>query len=210
MVLNFFVQLPTTVAIFRPLFDLYLVLGVAVGVVVMGWLLVNMIRHRERPNRPPTPRKATRPETLRGALLMILITASILATVEIGTFLSTGLLIPPKNSDPIHIDVIAHQFEFDFRYPHGNITLFNLIVPAGEEIIFNITSKDVFHSFGIPDLNIKADAIPGQLSSAYIIVPQPADYQIRCYELCGAGHSFMIGTLHVVDPARYAALNYGS
>ncbi len=140
---------------------------------------------------------------------MILITASILATVEIGTFLSTGLLIPPKSNNAIHIDVIAHQFEFDFRYPNGNLTLIDVTVPAGREIIFNITSEDVFHSFGIPDLNVKADAIPGQLSTTYIIVPQPGTYQIRCYELCGSGHSFMTGELHVVDPATYAKLNYG-
>lgn len=195
------------------LFDLYLILGTAVAVVVIGWLLFNIIKHRERAHVPLNSHAEGKPETWKTALVMVLITASILATVEIGTFLSTGLVIAPQDPDAIHINVIAHQFEFDFRYPNGNLTLRDLVIPVGRGILLNITSLDVFHSLGIRDLPsgpVSGDAIPGEYNIVYIPPQQQTGtFAIRCYELCGVGHYTMIGKLTIVDPSNYAQLHYG-
>ncbi len=214
MQVDFLFQQFPALSSYQMLFDLYLALGTAVAVVVIGWFLYNIIRHRERVHVPINSHAEGRPETWKTALSMVLVTASILAAVEVGTFLSTNLIVPPQTTNAIHINVIAHQFQFDFQYPNKTaITQFDLWIPTGREIILNINSSDVFHSFGVYDLPtgpVKADAIPGQYNTAYFPAQQQTGtYTIRCYELCGSGHSFMVGKLHVVDPGAYAQLHYG-
>lgn len=214
MLLGFALQLFPGLSTFQALFDLYLVLGVAVAVVVIGWLLFNVIRHRERAHMPINSHAEGKPETWKTALTMVLITASILAVVEAGTFLSTGLIIPPQDPNAIHVTVTAQQFQFSFRYPNKTaVTVRDLWIPTGRNIILNITSIDVFHSLGIRDLAsgpVSADAIPGEFNIAYIPAQQQVgNYAIRCFELCGSGHFQMFGTLHIVDPSTYAQLHYG-
>lgn len=207
-------QQPTSLISFQALYDLYLILGVAVAVVVIGWFLFNIIRHRERAHMPINSHAEGKPETWRTALIMVMITASILAVVEAGTFLSTNLIIAPQDPGAIHINVTAQQFQFSFQYPNKTaVTLYDLWIPTGRNIILNITSRDVFHSLGIRALQsgpVSADAIPGEYNIAYIPAQQQVgSYLIFCYEYCGSGHHTMHGILHIVDPTTYAQLHYG-
>jgi len=66
-----------------------------------------------------------------------------------------------------------------------------LELPTGVKIQFNITSTDVLHSFSMPQLGIKLDAVPGRLNRVNIIVTIPGIYFGQCSELCGVGHGFM-------------------
>ncbi|YP_009517122.1 cytochrome c oxidase subunit II (mitochondrion) [Thrips palmi] len=66
-----------------------------------------------------------------------------------------------------------------------------LIVPFGTEVQCLTTSLDVIHSFSIPELGIKVDAIPGRLNSVNFKVTKPGLYYGQCAEICGTGHSFM-------------------
>lgn len=214
MQLGFLLQQSASISGFYALLDLYLVLGVAVATVVIGWLLFNIIRHRERAHVPLSSHAEGKPETWKTALTMVMISATILAVVETGTLLSTGLVIAPQDPNAIHINVTAQQFVFSFQYPNKTVvTLQNLTIPTGRNIILNITSRDVFHSLGIRDLPsgpVSADAIPGEFNVAYIPAQQQTGiYSIFCFELCGAGHFTMHGFLHIVDPTTYAQLHYG-
>ena len=207
-------QLTNGIPGFYALLDLYLVLGVAVAAVVIGWFLFNIIRHRERAHMPINSHAEGRPETWKAALTMVLISASILAVVETATLLSTGLIIAPQDPNAIHINVTARQFVFSFQYPNKTVVTFqNLTIPTGRNIILNITSLDVFHSLGIRDLPsgpVSADAIPGEFNIAYIPAQsQTGTFSIFCFELCGTGHFTMHGSLHIVDPPTYSALHYG-
>ena len=214
MQLHYMLQQTTSPISFQALQDLYIFLGVAVGIVVIGWLLFQVIRHRERANMPIKSHTESKPETWKTALTMVMITASILAVVETGTFLATNLVIAPQDPNAIHINVTAQQFQFTFQYPNKTaVTQYDLWIPTGRTIILNITSRDVFHSFGIRDLQsgpVSEDAIPGEYNIAYIPAQQQVGtYLIFCYQLCGAGHSGMHGVLHIVDPTTYAQLHYG-
>jgi len=72
-------------------------------------------------------------------------------------------------------------------------------------VILNITSADVFHSFGIPDFKIKRDAIPGRVNQAWFVAEQSGIFPeaIRCYELCGTGHALMMADLIIQSPDSF-------
>ncbi len=81
----------------------------------------------------------------------------------------------------------------------------NLTVPAGRDIVFNVTSRDVTHSIFIPSLAVGIDATAGRNNTMWFNQPQTGVYIIRCRELCGIGHAGMFAKLTVVDPAKFNA-----
>ncbi len=113
--------------------------------------------------------------------------------------------VPPA-SESLVIKVTAFQFNFRFEYPNGVQTVGECRIPAGKAVVFNVTSIDVYHNFGLPDFKMKIDAIPGRYNTLWIVAP-PLDgaterrYTIRCYEMCGMGHTEMVATLIAMDPA---------
>jgi cytochrome c oxidase subunit 2 len=115
---------------------------------------------------------------------------------------------PPATSESLTINVTAFQWGFRFRYPQNFTTVGECTIPSGTPIIFNVTSVDVMHNFGLPDFKLKIDAIPGRYNILWITAPDVSGnstltYQIRCYELCGTGHTYMIGSLVVMSPAAF-------
>ena len=82
-----------------------------------------------------------------------------------------------------------------------------LVVPVGEKIRLLITSIDVIHSWWVPDLGVKRDAIPGFLNDAsFTIAPdKTGTYRGQCTELCGRGHAYMPIVVHAVTPAAFEA-----
>lgn len=105
--------------------------------------------------------------------------------------------------DPITIDVVGEQFSWRFIYPNGHSTTGKLRVPKDRLIRLNVTSDDVFHNIGAPELRFKADAVPGQQTHAWFVAKQTGTYQANCYELCGSGHSYMSADIHVVTQDEY-------
>ncbi len=80
-----------------------------------------------------------------------------------------------------------------------------MVVPAGVPLRMQITAADVIHSFAIPSLGFKLDAVPGRLNEKQLIIPKPGVYFGQCSELCGAQHAFMPIAVEAVPPAQYAA-----
>ncbi len=190
---------PQTAETFSQLFNLYLAFGTAAAVIVISLLVFFVIRYRARdghdPSKYPVP-------GWKVALITAMITLSVLVTAEYQTIASESNITIPNDTNAIHIKVLGFQWGWSFTYPNGKTTLNNLTVPAGAVIILNITSRDVFHSFGIPMLAEKMDAIPGKVNTMWFQAPlQTGVYRdaIRCYELCGAGHALMIANLTVVS-----------
>ena len=197
---------PPTVATWQSLYDLYNILGSIAAVVVFSYFVFLMIRYRRRKNSPPVQHHAEEPwGNWKKILLTLTITGSVLFVVTYQTFNSESLLIPPQSPDAIRIGVIGQQFSWTFVYPNGARVVGNLTVPEGKTIILNITSVDVAHSLGIPGLAVGMDAIPGRYNNAWFTAPNDhVVYTIRCKELCGPGHAFMIGKVTVVDQTAYA------
>jgi cytochrome c oxidase subunit 2 len=78
-----------------------------------------------------------------------------------------------------------------------------LVLPVGEHIHLRITSDDVIHSWWVPDIGFKRDAIPGFINEADIVIDKPGFYRGQCAELCGAGHGFMPIVVQAVTPAEF-------
>lgn len=140
----------------------------------------------------------------RKGVLPLFITGAVLFFVGFSTFNSTELVTLPQGTNNLQITVIAKQFEWTFVYPNGHKQTGNLTLPEGTTVILNVTSIDVAHGFFLPALDVGVDAIPGRYNPIWFTSPtSPATDIIRCRELCGAGHAYMIAHLYVVDPGKY-------
>nr|YP_010610645.1 cytochrome c oxidase subunit II [Cirrothauma murrayi]WAP91400.1 cytochrome c oxidase subunit II [Cirrothauma murrayi] len=130
-------------------------------------------------------------------------------------------LLDETNSPLLTIKVIGHQWYWSYEYsdflniefdsymtPTENLTLgdyrlletdHHLIIPMKTNTRMIISSADVIHSWTIPSLGVKVDAIPGRLNQLMIYPSRPGVYYGQCSEICGANHSFMPVSLEVIN-----------
>ena len=119
---------------------------------------------------------------------------------------------PPSAAQALKVEVMPEQFVWNIRYagPDGTFgtdddvtTINQLHIPVGRPVIVQLSSKDVIHSFFLPNLRVKMDAVPGLVTSLYFQAKTPGTYDIACAEHCGFGHYRMRGFL-VVDASPQA------
>jgi cytochrome c oxidase subunit 2 len=197
-------SVPPTTATFDFLLSWYVVSAVVAGGFVIGLLLFFSVKYRAKPGAPP-PTKG--PESIWVVVAVVVIMALVLGAAGYQTFASSSNIEVPHDPNAITIKVTGFQWGWNFTYPNGAFAVGNLTVPAGQVIILNITSKDVYHTFGIAMLAVKEDAIPGKVNQAWFEVPTQGAYldAIRCFQLCGVGHSFMVANLTVVSDSAWNA-----
>jgi len=116
---------------------------------------------------------------------------------------------------PITAEVTGRQFNWDFRYPGPDKELYTeddivrtdgkFYLPVNEEILLNITSADVLHSFFLPNLRMKQDVVPGMLQQMWFKGKKTGGYDIVCAELCGWGHYKMKGRVYFLPREEYEA-----
>jgi len=108
--------------------------------------------------------------------------------------------------------VTAKQFNWEIVYPGpdgkfdtaDDLQVDNeLHVPVNRAVHVFLASKDVIHSFFLPQLRLKQDAVPGRVIQAWFQATKTGRYEIPCAELCGFGHSGMLGHLTVYSPEEY-------
>lgn len=106
------------------------------------------------------------------------------------------LPLTPEEGDAFVVRVTGHQWWWEVEYPNDDITLQNEIhIPAGQPIDVHISSADVIHSFWVPRLAGKLDAVPGHLNVLRIQADEPGEYRGRCAEFCGRNHAHMVFTV---------------
>jgi len=122
-------------------------------------------------------------------------------------FLGARSLSETRRIDPsaMVVKVIAEQWSWQFQYPDYLFSSKDLYLPVGKQIDLQMTSLDVIHSFFVPALRLKQDALPGREIVVWFEATKPGSYEIPCAELCGFGHSGMKGMLIVHDAAGYDA-----
>jgi cytochrome c oxidase subunit 2 len=165
-------------------------------------LLVFLVVYRHRDDRRATYTHGnTTLEiawTVAPAILLV-----ILAFVSRSVWADIKQRIPPSD---MQVQVTAKQFNWEVAYPgpdgkigtDDDVTMDNdLHVPVGKTIRVLLKSRDVIHSFFIPNLRYKQDAVPGHEIPTWFKVTKPGKYEIPCAELCGFGHSGMRGWLFV-------------
>jgi cytochrome c oxidase subunit 2 len=195
---------PPTVATWTTLSNYYVILGTAAGIIVGAYMVLNIIRNRERPGRavPAYHHEEGDWGNWKSVVMLLCVTGSVLAFVEYETFASASLIAIP--GDPgVTIGVTARQYSWAFTYPNGYTDFQNLTVPMGQIVILNITSADVTHGFFIPALDVAKDAQPGIYNQLWFNATQPGVFTIECRQLCGAGHATMLSKLVVETDSQY-------
>jgi len=202
----------TRVDVFEQIFWVFLVLGTLVGVVVIGYMLYNAHKYRDgdgRGDADRTPRVGELPGGGDGGRkLFYSFGASTIIVISLVAW-SYGTLLyveqdVPSEEEGIEIEVVGYRFGWDFVYPNGH-TANALRVPRNETVQLSVTSEDVFHTFGVPELRVKTDSIPGQYTRSWFRAEETGTYQARCFELCGAAHSYMTAEVIVMEPDEYEA-----
>jgi cytochrome c oxidase subunit 2 len=113
-----------------------------------------------------------------------------------------------KPAREIQIGVTGQQFVWSYQYPPSvtggrPINSYQLYLPEGESVYFDMHSKDVIHAFWIPAFRLQEDVVPG-ITTHYRATPDRlGSYPVVCNLLCGLGHSLMRSTVHVVTPAQF-------
>lgn len=207
-------------AVFEDIFLVFLALGTLVGVVVVAYMLYNAYKYREG----ATPEAEFDGPTLGelptggsgGRKLFLSFAISAIIVIGLVAWTYTALLYveegAPEHEDietDYDIRITGYTFFWEAEYPNGETTTTAnpndednyIAVPEGAVVELQVTGADVWHTFGVTDLRVKSDAIPGQTSHSWISVEDPEQdmYRIECFELCGAGHSDMEGTLKIYD-----------
>jgi cytochrome c oxidase subunit 2 len=107
-------------------------------------------------------------------------------------------------ANPLRVDVFAQQFFWSYSYPgYGNKKSSILRLPAGRSVVLRMHSKDVIHSFWVPEFRQKQDLVPGINPTLHITPNKLGTYPVVCTELCGLGHALMRSRVIVMKPDAF-------
>lgn len=101
------------------------------------------------------------------------------------------------------IEVTAFQWGWTFKYPEAGITTTELYLPVDRQVVLEMESRDVIHSFWVPEFRIKQDVVPGQVTEYRVTPIELGEYTVRCAELCGTSHSYMNAPVVVVTEDEF-------
>jgi cytochrome c oxidase subunit 2 len=203
--------MPPSATDWNNLFNLAGYIAITAVVVVAVAMVYFIVRYRWKKGQPEfIPQIGLSRSRARETVVFASISIVLLLSLTIASYrLTPNARFPPPVSQSLVIKVTAFQWSFKFDYPNGVTTLGECVVPANKSIVFNVTSSDVMHGFGLMDFRVKVEAIPGRYNVIGITTP-PLDgnsqlnYTIRCYELCGVGHTYMAASLTVMDPTAFS------
>lgn len=148
---------------------------------------------------------ATFHDNLKLEILWTVIPVLTLIGVSIPAYHTLKAMDVPPKSDLV-VEVIGHQFFWEYRYPKYNVAMSNeaLVVPANKVVTVNTTSVDVIHAWWVPAFGIKQDANPGRITHTWFKA-DPGRYKGQCAELCGTLHGEMFIDVKVLPEAEWEA-----
>jgi cytochrome c oxidase subunit II len=217
------------------LYDIVLYIGIVIFVLVEGLIIYSVFKFRRRRGGPePAMVHGNTPLEVGwtvGAALIVVVIAVItfiylpriknapdsganglqqLAGVQLADVSRPN----PPNGKALHIDVVGQQYIWRYDYVGAkprlteNRPVFayqSMVVPTNTTVILQINSADVAHSWWIPKLGGKADAIPGYNNYTWFKISKPGVYKGQCAELCGNNHADMLAQVHAVTPDKFQA-----
>jgi cytochrome c oxidase subunit 2 len=165
-----------------------------IGLIVAAAVIYSMIKFRDKGQ--PIPKQSHGNPALE--ITLTIIPALILAVVGVFTFRTVFDLNKTSDTQMI-INVTGQQWWWEYDYPTNNeygitqpiITSGQLVIPVGTKVLLRETSRDVIHSYWIPALNGKRDAVPGRITLNRIEADEPGIYAGQCTEFCGLSHANM-------------------
>jgi cytochrome c oxidase subunit 2 len=211
--------------VMQTVFDLHnfvLIMMTAITVFVLILLIYVSIRFRKSAN--PKPSKRTHNgllETLWTAIPVIIL---VFMAVPSFKLLYEQDVVPEAD---MTIKVIGHQWYWEYQYPEHEdlsfesylvpedelkegeprlLTVDNrLVLPINKNIHVLVTAGDVLHSFAMPSLGVKKDAVPGRLNETWMRIDRTGIYRGQCSEICGSGHGYMPIVIEAVSENEFFA-----
>ena len=199
------------------MYDLWIASTIAaliVGIFVWGLIFWCIIRYRKRGDELPVQTRFNMPMEVLYTVTPVLIVAVLFYYTAI---VQTDVDKVSKNPD-VTVEVVAFKWNWQFNYRDGmgeeadtvastvgsSDVIPLLVLPTGKKIRFEETSRDVVHSFWVPELLFKRDVMPGDVRNVFeVTLDTEGRYVGRCAELCGTYHAFMQFELVVVTPERF-------
>jgi cytochrome c oxidase subunit 2 len=221
-------QPPQTI-IAREIYDLHtLIMWIILGifVVVFGAMTYAIVKHRKSVGH--------KAEQFHENTTVEIVWTIIPFVILIGmAYPATKTIISMKDSSnpDMTIKATGYQWKWSYDYLQDGISFYSslstprdqiegsaskganyllevdnpVVVPVGKKVRIIITANDVIHSWWVPALGVKQDAIPGFVRDSWFKVDKPGTYRGQCAELCGKEHGFMPIVVEAVEPAKYAA-----
>jgi cytochrome c oxidase subunit II len=217
------------------LYKITLYVALVIFILVEGGLAYTLVRFRARKGAVPAQiRGNTRLEvgwTVAAAVILVglaVLTFAKLSSIQNPPnsgpngdqlFGDSGLLYAsaerklPPNGKSLNIQVIGRQYIWQYIYPGANepdglgapYSYEEMVVPTNTTVTLDIVSEDVVHSWWIPQLGGKFQAVPGYHNYTWFKISKPGVFRGQCALLCGRGHARMIATVKAVPPAQFEA-----
>ncbi len=208
------------------LYRIVLYVAIPIFLLVEGTLIWTLVKYRQRRGGPePAQVRGNTPLevgwTVGAALILVVL--AVVTFVYLGDIknpppsgpngLARGVQVasidqpaPPRGGGPaLTIGVNGQQYLWRYDYPGDVFSYYRMVVPTNTTVVLKITASDVIHSWWIPQLGGKADAVPGQINETWFKISKPGTYSGQCAELCGSNHADMRGEVRAVPPAEYRA-----
>ncbi|HEY7566113.1 MAG TPA: cytochrome c oxidase subunit II [Gemmatimonadaceae bacterium] len=168
--------------------------GTIVFIIVEVILVYTIWRYRRRPGVSVEASSAMMHGNTTLEIAWTVLPALILAIIAVPTVRTIFRTQAPAPANALKVDVIGHQWWWEFKYPDYNITTANeLYLPIGRPVAFSLRTMDVIHSFWIPQLGGKRDVVSNRTNYLWF-TPDSAEYTVyngSCNEYCGASHANM-------------------
>src|SRR5215213_1339895 len=181
-------------------YDVLLICSVPIFVLVMTVALYSVWRFRAKPGdmRDGAPIHGnTRLEVVWVTIPFLMVTAlAIYGWITLDD-------LEAKQPNELVVNVTARQFTWSFQYPAQKVEANELVLPKDRPVEFRIHTKDVLHSFWVPEFRLKSDAVPGLTTKIRLTPDRIGSYQVVCAELCGIGHSTMRQNVRVVRTSAF-------
>lgn len=197
---------------------------IMIGVVLLVSALLGWCIWRFNHRRNPVPSKTSHNTLLEVAWTAVPVL--ILVAIAVPSFRLLYFMDRTQEAD-MTLKVIGHQWYWSFEYPdHDDVAIDSfmkfdedlqdgeprllavdnaVVLPVGTNIRIITTSTDVIHSFAMPALGLKTDAVPGRLNETWVRIEQPGTYYGQCSELCGVNHGFMPAAFKAVPKEEFEA-----
>ncbi len=201
------------------LYAIVLVIAAAVFLLVVAALIYALVRYRASKSNPAGAqihgnKRLEIAWTVAATTLIVVIAALSLARLSsiehpgpasAKTLAAAAVAgVGPAEHGTLHIKVVGRQYVWMYRYPGGVYSFQEMVAPVGVTVKLDIVSVDVAHSWWIPKLGGKFDAIPGLVNHTWFRIERAGLYTGQCAELCGRNHANMLAQVRGVPPAAYA------
>ena len=218
---------PGVTAISREVYDLHMLIFwicVAIGAVVFGVMFWSIYHHRKSRGAVA----AQFHESILVEVLWTVVPMLILVAMAVPATQTLIRMADARDAD-LTIKVTGYQWRWHYQYLNEGIGFFStlatpqnqirnaaakdanyllevdqrLVVPVGKKIRILTTAADVIHSWWVPALGWKRDAIPGFINESWTLIEQPGVYRGQCAELCGQDHGFMPVVVEAIPEAEF-------